>query len=196
MGRPSANERKAYTRDSILDVAVRVFRERGYDGASLEHVARRAHITKASIYYHVRSKEELLELGVGRALDALFGVLKEAGASHGAHAGRVRYVVRRTIEISIDRLPEVALLLRVRGNTSVERRVIERRRKFDRIIAKMIASAQREGGIRKDIEPHLATRLLFGMLNSITEWYRPAGALGAVEIADAVAKIAFGGIET
>ncbi|WP_245484907.1 helix-turn-helix domain-containing protein, partial [Ciceribacter ferrooxidans] len=48
-------------------MAVRVFLERGYDGASLDDVARAAGITKASVYYHVSSKEELLERGVGRA---------------------------------------------------------------------------------------------------------------------------------
>ena len=194
MGRPSGKDRKAYNRDSILDVAVRVFRERGYDGASLEHVARAAGITKASIYYHVRSKEELLALGVGRALDALYAVLDEKPAVSGAAVDRLRHVVRRTIEITIERLPEVALLLRVRGNTRVERRVLERRREFDHKMATMMSAAQREGGIRRDIDPRLATRLIFGMLNSITEWYRPAGELGAGEIAAAAMRIAFDGL--
>ncbi|RYC19568.1 TetR/AcrR family transcriptional regulator, partial [Ciceribacter ferrooxidans] len=67
VGRPSAKERRPYNSDAILDVAVRVFLERGYDGASLDDVARAAGITKASVYYHVSSKEELLERGVGRA---------------------------------------------------------------------------------------------------------------------------------
>ena len=86
MGRPSARERKPYNLDAILDVAVRVFRERGYDGSTLDDVARAAGITKASIYYHVRSKEELLARGVGRALDALFAVLDERPAKRGRAA--------------------------------------------------------------------------------------------------------------
>ncbi|WP_425149066.1 TetR/AcrR family transcriptional regulator, partial [Candidatus Binatus sp.] len=51
VGRPSAKQRKPYNPDAILDVAVRVFRERGYDGSTLDDVARAAGITKASIYY-------------------------------------------------------------------------------------------------------------------------------------------------
>lgn len=194
MGRPSAKHRKAYNTDAILDVAVRVFRERGYDGSSLEQVARAAGITKASIYYHVKSKEELLARGVGRALDALFAVLEEPGAKEQGAAARLRYIVRRTIEITVAQLPEVALLLRVRGNTRTERRVLDRRREFDHVIAGVFAKAQREGELRADVDPRLATRLLFGMLNSITEWYRPGGgALDASQIADAVFKIAFAG---
>ena len=195
MGRPSAKQRKPYNLDAILDVAVRVFRERGYDGSSIDHVARAAGITKASIYYHVRSKEELLARGVGRALDALFAVLDEAPAKKGPAAARLKYIVWRTIEITADQLAEVALLLRVRGNTPVERRIMERRRNFDHLIATVMRTAQRQGDLRTDVDPRLATRLLFGMLNSITEWYRPGGELDAPGIADAIFRIAFEGME-
>jgi AcrR family transcriptional regulator len=194
LGRPPARQRKPYSADTILDVAVRVFRERGYEGSSLEQIARAAGITKASIYYHVRSKEELLARGVGRALDALFAVLDEPDAKRGAAIDRLRYLVRRTIEITVERLSEVALLIRVRGNTRVERRVVERRREFDHIVAETMVEAQREGGLRADIDPRLATRLLFGMLNSITEWYRPQGELDAAGIAEAVNRLAFEGL--
>jgi AcrR family transcriptional regulator len=195
VGRPSAKSRKAYNLDALLDVAVRVFLEHGYDGSSLDQVARAAGITKASIYYHARGKEELLLRGVGRAFDALFAVLKEPDAAKGPAVNRLKHVVRRTIEIAVAMTPEVALLLRVRGNTRVERRILGRRREFDRLMAELIAAAQKEKSIRNDVDARLATRLLFGMLNSITEWYRREGALHAPEIADALFKIAFDGLE-
>jgi AcrR family transcriptional regulator len=194
VGRPSAKERKPYNLDAILDVAVRVFRERGYDGSTLDDVARAAGITKASIYYHVRSKEELLARGVGRALDALFAVLDERPAKQGRAVERLKYIVHRTIEITVDELPEVALLLRVRGNTPVERRIMERRREFDHLISGVMRNAQRQLDLRADVEPRLATRLLFGMLNSITEWYRPGGGLDAPEVAEAIFRMAFEGL--
>jgi AcrR family transcriptional regulator len=196
VGRPSAKSRKAYNFDALLDVAVRVFLERGYDGSSLDQVARAAGITKASIYYHARGKEELLLRGAGRAFDALFAVLEnEPEATAGPALNRLKHVIRRTIEITIAMTPEVALLLRVRGNTRAERRILEKRREFDRLMAEMIAAAQKEKSIRGDIDARLATRLLFGMLNSITEWYRREGALHAPEIADAVFKLAFDGLQ-
>ena len=102
-GGASRGERsKPYSIDALLDVAVRVFLERGYDGASLDNVARAAGITKASIYYHVRSKEELLMRGVGRAFDALFAVLDEPAASKGPAVDRLRYLIRRTVEITAE----------------------------------------------------------------------------------------------
>jgi AcrR family transcriptional regulator len=195
VGRPSAKQRRPYNLDAILDVAVSVFRERGYDGSTLDDVARAAGITKASIYYHVRSKEELLSRGVGRALDALFAVLDERPAKRGPAAARLKYIVFRTIEITVDKLPEVTLLLRVRGNTPVERQIRDRRREFDHLIARVMRQAQRQGDLSTEVEPRLATRLLFGMLNSITEWYRQGGRLDAPEVAEAISSIAFRGMD-
>jgi hypothetical protein len=45
------------------------------------------------------------------------------------------------------------------------------------------------------VEVRLATRLVFGMINSVAEWYRPDGR-GASdrEVADAVVQLAFGGL--
>ncbi|HUY26840.1 MAG TPA: TetR/AcrR family transcriptional regulator [Candidatus Binataceae bacterium] len=196
MGRPSAKVRRPYDSDAIADVAVRVFLERGYDGASLDDVARAAGITKASFYYHVRGKEELLARGVGRAFDALDAAFDEPGAKHGGAAARLRHIIRRTIEITVAMRPEVALLLRVRGNTRVEKAIVARRRAFDHLVARQFARAQRAGELRRDLDPRLATRLLFGMLNSITEWYRAGGKLAADDIAQAVFRLAFEGLES
>ncbi len=195
MGRPSARERQPYDIDKITDIAVAVFNQRGYEAASLEHIARAARIAKSSIYYHVSGKEELLARGTGRALNALFKVLDEPGANEGRALERVKHVLRRTIEITVEQLPEVALLLRVRGNTATERRVLERRRQFDRRVAEMVRRAAEKGDLRSDIDPRLVTRLLFGMSNSITEWYRPSGELNAGGIAAAILRLAFNGLQ-
>jgi AcrR family transcriptional regulator len=195
VGRPSAKERKPYDMDAIVDIAVQVFLRHGYDGASLDQVAAAAGITKASIYYHAEGKEALLARGAGRALDALFAVLAEPAALEGRQIDRLKHVIRRTVEITVRRLPEVALLLRVRGNTETERWILEQRRRFDRLVAKIVSEAQAKGQIRADIEAGLITRLLFGMLNSITEWYRPGGGLSTDDIVAAATRIAFDGLE-
>jgi AcrR family transcriptional regulator len=195
LGRPSAKERKPYDLDAIVDIAVQVFLRRGYDGASLDQVAEAAGITKASIYYHADGKEALLARGAGRALDALFAVLEEPEAQEDLEINRLKYVVKRTVEITVMRLPEVALLLRVRGNTVTERWILEQRRRFDRLVAAIVGEAQAKGQIRADIEAGLITRMLFGMLNSITEWYRQGGGLSVEDIVAAAIRIAFAGLE-
>ncbi|SFE23612.1 transcriptional regulator, TetR family [Actinacidiphila alni] len=192
------SKRDTYTPDSLLAVAVRVFNERGYDGTSMEHLSRAAGISKSSIYHHVRGKEELLNRAVGRALDGLFGILDEPGAVDGRAVRRLEYVTRRTTEVLMAELPYVTLLLRVRGNTTTERWAMERRREFDQRVAELLKAAVADGDLRADVEVRLATRLLFGMINSIVEWYRPdtKGALDREQVADAVVRLAFDGLRT
>jgi AcrR family transcriptional regulator len=186
--------RQRYAHDDIVDIAVRVFLDRGYDGTSMADLAEAAGITKSSIYHHVSGKEELLERGVGRALDALFGVLEEPGALDGQAVERLRYIVRRMTEIVTQRLPEVALLVRARGNTDAEKRALDRRREFDRAVARLMRQAIRDGHVRCCDDPGLATRLTLGMAVSVVEWYRPDGPIHADALVDAVERFAFGGL--
>ncbi|MFD5561106.1 TetR/AcrR family transcriptional regulator [Kitasatospora griseola] len=185
--------RASYTVESLLAVTVRVFNERGYDGTSMEDLSRAAGISKSSIYHHVRGKEELLRLAVGRALDALFGILAEPKAVEGRPVDRLEHVVRRTAEVLLAELPYVTLLLRVRGNTTTEQWALDRRRDFDHRVAELVQEAVGAGELRADVEPRLATRLLFGMINSVVEWYRP-GQRGSEGLPDAVVQLAFGGL--
>lgn len=186
--------RRPYDIDSLTDVALRVFAERGYDGASMDDVARAAGITKASIYHHVSGKEALLERGLGRALDALFAILDEPAANAGRAAERLRHIVARVAETTLHLLPELTVLFRVRGTSRSEREALERRRQFDRIVTDIIAQAQREGDVRADVDARLAARLIFGMSNSVVEWYRGGSALSGEAVAKAIAALAFEGI--
>ncbi|WP_184583006.1 TetR/AcrR family transcriptional regulator [Lipingzhangella halophila] len=175
-------------------MAVRVFNERGYDGTSMEDLARALGVTKSAIYHHYSGKSELLRLSLDRALDGLFAVTREPEATSGPVADRLEHVLRRAVGVLVERLPHVTLLLRVRGNTDVEQRALERRREFDHFVSDLVREGMAAGDIRPDIDPAVASRLLFGMVNSITEWYRPGHGLGAIELGDIVAAMAFDGL--
>jgi AcrR family transcriptional regulator len=185
--------RKPYDIDSLTDVALRVFAERGYDGASMDDVARAAGITKASIYHHVSGKEALLERGLGRALDALFAILEEPAAREGSAGERLRVIIGRVAETTLHLLPELTVLFRVHGASRSERNALERRRAFDRHVTAIIAQAQRDGDLRTDLDPRLVARLIFGMSNSVVEWYR-SGSLTHEAIGRAIVAITFEGI--
>ncbi|GAA4101136.1 MULTISPECIES: TetR/AcrR family transcriptional regulator [Streptomyces] len=191
-------KRDTYTPETLLTVAVRIFNERGYDGTSMEHLSKAAGISKSSIYHHVAGKEELLHRAVSRAIEGLFGVLDEPGAGRGRSIERVEYVTRRTVEVLMAELPYVTLLLRVRGNTKTERWAMERRREFDQRVADLLKAAVADGDLRADLDIRLATRLLFGMVNSLVEWYRPQreGEADGDQVADTVVRMAFEGLRT
>lgn len=186
--------RDSHTVTSLLSVAVEVFNVRGYDGTSMEDLAKAAGITKSSIYHHVAGKEELLRLAVTRALDGLFAALDEPAAREGPAVRRLEHVIRRTCLELVDNLPYVTLLLRVRGNTAAEREALGRRRDFDHRVAALVAEAIAEGDLRADLDPRLTARLVFGMVNSVSEWYRPDGGYTGPKIAAALAGLIFDGL--
>ena len=183
--------RPGYDQESLLAVAVKVFNERGYEATSMEELSRKLGITKSAIYHHVSSKDELLRLAMDRALDGLFAVADEASALDGRAIDRLEHLVRGSVGVLVDRLPFVTLLLRARGNTKVERAALARRKEFDRLVTDLVKQAEAEGDVRPDIDPAVTARLLFGMVNSLIEWYRPRG---GTSIVDAVCAIAFDGL--
>jgi hypothetical protein len=137
-------------------------------------------------------------MALDRALDALWEAAGQATALDAPAIDQLEALVRGAVAVLAERLPYVTLLLRVRGNTEVERAALARRRAFDALVARLVADAERDGDIRADIDQKLTARLLFGMVNSIVEWYRPAAseppATDRNPLADAVCAIAFDGL--
>jgi AcrR family transcriptional regulator len=187
--------RPGYDLDGVLSAAVRLFNERGYEATSMGDLAERLGITKSSIYHHVSSKQELLRMAMDRALDGLFEAADEVQAMGGPAIDRLELLIRRSVLVLASRLEFVTLLLRVRGNTAVEMEALLRRRVFDARVTELVALAKMEGDLRPDVDPAIAARLLFGMVNSLTEWYRPDRGT-ADGLAETVAAIAFEGLRT
>jgi AcrR family transcriptional regulator len=74
------------TRERILAVASELFTEQGYEGTSLREIADRLDITKAALYYHFRSKEEILQgllTPFDVLVDAMLERLEQAGDIEG-----------------------------------------------------------------------------------------------------------------
>ncbi|MFT9773730.1 TetR/AcrR family transcriptional regulator [Brevibacterium casei] len=187
--------RPGYDRETLINKATEVFVSRGYDGTSMDTVARELGITKSAIYHHVKSKEELLRLAINRGTDALASAVESESHRQDLSAlERLRHAVHSSVLILIEYHHSVTLLLRVRGNSAVERDALEQRRQIDMKIRALVTAAIEEGGVRADFPPGLVTRLLFGMVNSITEWYRPGYPVDPETIAEAVTAMAFNGL--
>lgn len=186
--------RPGYDREHLLQVCVEVFNKHGYDATSMGKLADHLGITKSAIYHHVTSKEELLELSLNRALDALEAEYREVQSRDLPAVDRLEGVLRGSVRVLVEQMPYVTLLLRVHGNSDVEMAALQRRREFTRQLGELIAQAQQDGAVRTDISATAAPRLLLGMVNSLVDWYRPTGIGGPEEVADTVAKIALDGL--
>ena len=187
-------DRPPYDLDAVLDIAVAIFNERGYEATSISVLADRLGTSKSALYYHVSGKEELLKRALDRALDGLESVLAAAAAAPGTAVDRLEFALRGAVHVLVDELPYVTLLLRVRGNTDVEREAVRRRRDVDHRVSELVEDAHAEGSLRADLDSGTTSRLLFGMINSLVEWYRPGGPLTADALADTVVTVALDGL--
>ncbi|WP_313679711.1 TetR/AcrR family transcriptional regulator [Corynebacterium stationis] len=191
---PSPNRgRPGYSRDDVIDAAVREFNQRGYEATSMGHVSSVLGISKSALYHHISSKEEILKYAVTRAQDALDGVVDKAEASDASPGEKVRALIYGSIEVLCADQESVTLLLRLRGNSELEMRALQRRREFTRRVIPLIDAAQASGEIRSDLDTGVLTRLMFGTVNSVIEWYETGGRLSLDEIARHAVVLLFNG---
>lgn len=194
MSEPRRRGRPGHDLASVLATSVDVFTEQGFDGTSVDDLARRLGIAKSAVYHHVESKDALLGLALDRALVGLETAAAEVRGLDAPAIERLAALMRRSVEVLVAELPYVTLLLRVRGNSEVERRALARRRQLDRLAAELVAEAVAAGDLRPDLEPAVTARLLFGMVNSLTEWLHPGRSYDARALADTVGSVAFEGL--
>jgi AcrR family transcriptional regulator len=186
--------RPGHDLDAVLRAAIDLFNRKGYDATSIGDVADELGVTKSAVYHHVPSKEHLLSAALDEALAGLEAAVDAAVDGEGSAYVRLRGVVRRSVEVLVDHQPAVTLLLRVHGNSETENAALLRRRRIDARLATLVGQAADEGALRADLDPDLVSRLLFGMINSLIEWYRPSGPVDAGQLADSITAFAFEGL--
>jgi AcrR family transcriptional regulator len=191
---PRRRGRPGHDLESVLVTAVAVFNERGFDGTSIDDVSRRLGISKSAIYHHIESKDALLGLALDRALTGLEEVAETVRRMDAPALERLEALLRASVHVLVERLPYVTLLLRVRGNSEIERQALARRRKLDRLAAGLVKQAIGDGDLRPDVDPAVTARLLFGAVNSLTEWLKPGSAHNATQLAANLDAIVFDGL--
>jgi len=192
---PARRGRPGHDQAAVLRAAIELFNRKGYDATSIGDVAEELGVTKSAVYHHVPSKDHLLAQALDEALDELEATVAHAATADGSAYVRLRGAVRHSVEVLVEHQPAVTLLLRVHGNGETERAALARRRGIDARLATLVGQAASEGALRADIDPDLVSRLLFGMVNSLVEWYRPSGSVDVEQLADAVTAIAFEGLD-
>ncbi|MHB0897166.1 MAG: TetR/AcrR family transcriptional regulator [Spirochaetales bacterium] len=97
MGRPIRKSGEPATNDKIIDAAILLFSERGYEGTSMKQIAQAVGLTESAIYRHFKGKEDLLSEIIALTERAVTQPIAETGESTGGTS-----VFRRLFEAPVE----------------------------------------------------------------------------------------------
>lgn len=186
-----------FKRNRILDVASQLFFENGYNGTSIDAIAEKLHATKPFIYYHFRSKADVLAGVCGRTTAFVAELAETAAATAGPVRDRLRTLVHDMTLRVIEGRVYLAVYFREDKHLPDEARqeLAENRRRFDRALSRLIQEGA-EAGVFEVGRVSVATQAITGMTTWLFNWYRPSGPLSAEEMADEMARLALAMLET
>jgi AcrR family transcriptional regulator len=191
-----ARQDRLTRRAQIYEVAARIFCEKGFDKASMGDIADATGLTKAGLYHHIRSKEELLYAIMAYGMELFEDKVLKRVAAIPDPLERLRATFRGHVLVVIrDRPKEITVILH-ESNALKGRlwdRINTRKRRYVRFLEKTIRELVKSGAARP-VDPALAAFGMLGMINWIYQWYRPGGRLSETEVADRMSDLYLGGL--
>ncbi len=179
----------------IYRIAARLIHEQGFDATSMSAIADAAELTKAGLYYYVKSKKELLFKITSMAMDLLERFVVEPARNIAEPRQRLRTIIRNhAYLLTHDNGPLAILIDEVDGLEPNDRQlIVDRKRSYFELVRGTLEELRAEGLLR-EVDGTVAAFSLLGMVMWIARWYSPAGTLSRDQVAEDIAEIALGAV--
>lgn len=186
----------ARSRNSILDVAVRLFGQQGYTGTSMRDIAKAVGVLPGSLYAHIDSKEtllaEIVDEGIRRFLQAIEPIARRPLPSE----ERLRLAVIAHVEV-VAQNPERSQVVfhqwrYLKGEALAE--AVAKRRRYEQAFLSIIEAGREDGTFEANLNVRVAVLTVLGALNWTPEWYSPAGRLSPTELGHMMANTLLRGL--
>jgi AcrR family transcriptional regulator len=180
-------------RADVVQAAIEVFREKGYERATVREIADRAGLGTSSLYFHVRSKEELALAAVHPVVEAGATWLEELGAADLPPDAKLRAAIVRAVEL-YDRHPEVTIYLSD-FYPVVDRLLPEAGERAKAAWAELVRQVLEADG--DTVDPRRARLLAYGVLGMASwmhRWYRSDGPVSSTELGELYADLILDGL--
>ncbi len=180
----------------IIAVAARLFKEKGYRATTLEDIAAAVGMLKGSLYYYIRSKEELLYLVVRDPIRHAYNKLEEIVHADAPVTVRIGQAVANHMTLFHQHYPHIAVYLHDYHNLQqkLQHNAIETPKHYQQLWAQLLQQGVDAGELRQDLDIKVAGYAMLGMCNWVYRWYNPEGAMSAEEIADVFTKLTLEGL--
>ena len=172
LGRPRGSARKEDRFDDLVDVAARLFRERGYRATRLDQIAAELGVTRAALYYYFDTKQTLLEEICRRTLQAIEVALEEAQGVVDP-VDRLRAFARQAARNTATDAARVFFRERKELRPEIAQPLRERAQRVTRGAEEIIEAGVAAGRFRP-VNVQVVAPGLLAMLNSLPDWVRPA----------------------
>ena len=151
------------------------------------------------IDHHFKDKQELVYASMHRAMDYLERMSLEATMSTSDNRERLREIIyQHALRVALNQTKGALTTLIVDDVGFLkpeDRRVItQRKRTYFDLVRATVTQLQKEGRLRKGLDPTVATFTVLGMAMWLSKWYQPAGRLGAKEVAGQIADMALAAV--
>ena len=189
------NARRKAARDQILRAAADLFRERGYPASTVDLIATRLGMSKASLYTHFRAKEEMLAAISRETIEAFTRDLSLVLASRLPAEDKLRRVIRQHVQFVIANRSFLTVFFGEEANLPARfaRALAAQKDRYDKGVERIVQQGIRSRVFR-DVPARLVVFGLLGMMNWVHKWYNPAGRWGAEEISAAFLSLIEGGL--
>ena len=172
----SATPDKAESRNErtveVYHVAARLMVQQGFAGTSIADIAKEVGMTKAGLYHHISSKQDLLFQILLHAIEVLEARVIEPAKQISDPEQRLREIIRRHVHSLLEHGRDFTLLFPERRHlepTQVKA-VVQRVKKYLDLIAEAMLELDREGRLQ-DLEVNIAARHVVQTIAGIARWY-------------------------
>jgi len=188
--KPGKTARKS-TSQRLLDAAAALFATKGYGATSTREIAAVLGIQKASLYYHIGSKEELLYAICRSSLEQIRSDVEAALAEVRDPLERIRALICAHVESMLRDQDKHSVAMAEMHLLSHERlaQVLALRDSYENLVRSVLQEAQSAGLLRQDIHVKYLCLSLLGLLNRVEVWYRPTGPLSPPEFGELMAVV-------
>lgn len=182
----------------LLEVAARVFYDKGYEASSLQEIADRLGIMKGSLYYYIRSKDDILFALLNDIHEAGVRNVSELASGPGNALERLQRVIEGHIAFIGKNLVATAIFLQEMKTLSPERQkeILGSDMSYPGLFRKLLHDGQKDGSILSSVDPDLTATIVLGSLNSTYRWIKPDDASSAKRIGEHFSQIFVHGLRT
>lgn len=182
-------------KEQIREIATSLFKERGYAATSMRDLAKEVGIEPASLYSHIKSKEEILQKICFDIADQFFNALDDVIDPKLPSDIQLQKALEAHIDVIINNADAAAVFLHDWKFLSGEHleKFTNQRRAYEAIFRSIILEGI-DRGIFRNIDEKFLLMNIFSAMNWVYEWYKPDGAMTAKEIAENLTNFILNGI--